>query len=111
MGDGHRLIFIHPDRLPENFPVPDASSSVVFAALPTGIPPQQLQDVLSKLKEVHDFVIANGGRRYLSGWMGMMQASGWEQHWGTKFAHWTKLKDQYDPNHLFQSKLFAETLK
>lgn len=109
MGDGHRLVFINSNHLPENFQIPGAKSVVAFAALPTSVPPPQLKDVLSKLKELHDFVIANGGKRYLSGWLGMMQYADWQKHWDAKFTSWTDQKNKFDPNHLFRSKLFAET--
>ena len=64
-----------------------------------------------KLKDVHDYVLSNGGKRYLSGWMGMMQTDGWKQQWGAKFTNWTAQKDKLDPKHIFQSKLFEETLE
>lgn len=111
IGDGHRLIFINSERLPHHFQIPRSSSIAVFAALPTGIPPAQLQDILPNLKTVHDLTLASGGKRYRSGWMGMMTASDWQQQYGGDFSKWKNEKRQLDPDNLFQSKLFAETLK
>ncbi|MGF1600485.1 MAG: FAD-binding protein [Thermosynechococcaceae cyanobacterium] len=104
-GDGHRVIFLAEQTSPPFFMKPSQLPAVVFAILPTGIPPNHLQSALKHLKTVHDWVIEAGGKRYLSGWLGMMTPVDWQQHYGDQSLAFHDLKRRLDPNHVLRSVL------
>lgn len=104
-GDGHRVMFLAEQNIPHFFMTPSQSPTVAFALLPTGIPQDQLKPTLEVLETVHDWVIQAGGKRYLSGWLGMMTPEDWQCHYGDRYPAFQALKQQLDPNHILRSML------
>lgn len=104
-GDGHRVIFLSEQNIPSFFMMPSQLPAVVFALLPTGIPQTQLQPTLEILRTFHDWVTEAGGKRYLSGWLGMMNPRSWQQHYGDRYSELRAIKQQLDPNHVLRSVL------
>jgi len=105
--DGFRLIFINRKNLPPYFMAPDAEGICMFAILPTGIQQQDLESALDAAKRIHDYAIALGAKRYLSGWLGMLTAQDLKTHFGEKFVKLKELKTNNDPNNIFRS-LFSD---
>jgi cytokinin dehydrogenase len=105
-GDGHRVMLLAKKETPRLFMQPNDSPAVAFAILPTGIPKSQVQSALEALKNLNDLVLQNGGKRYLSGWLGMMNSDNWQQQFGIHYDDWKAVKQQFDPNHILRSVLF-----
>ena len=104
-GDGHRIIFLAEQNNPKFFMTPAESPAVIFALLPTGIPAAQLPATLEILETIHRWVMAAGGKRYLSGWLGMMTPQDWRQHYGAHYGELQRLKQQLDPHGILRSVL------
>jgi cytokinin dehydrogenase len=105
-GDGHRVILIADKQNPAFFMQPDVSPAVAFAVLPTGIPEAMIKPALNALSQVNDLVLSFGGKRYLSGWLGMMTPDLWKLHYGNQYDRWQNIKQLLDPNHVLRSVLF-----
>jgi cytokinin dehydrogenase len=106
IGDGHRVYRVAPRDLPRFFMVPDAPEYACFAVLPTGVPAPFLEDVLKAMRRVHAMCMEAGGKRYLAGWLAMIDAEGWRAHYGDRHEAWLAAKRQFDPRHVLQSALF-----
>lgn len=109
LGDGHKLIFLSKDKLPQYFQVPDDDENALLAIAPVGVPRILLNDTLKALQNVHDMLIDVGGKRYLSGWLGMMDDGGWKKHFGNDYENWIGIKKKLDPENVFNSLLFPGT--
>ncbi len=107
--DGFRLIFINRKNLPPHFMVPNAERICIFAILPTGIQQQDLESALDAAKRIHDYAIALGAKRYLSGWLGMLSTQDLKTHFGENFVKLKELKTNNDPKNIFRS-LFSDKL-
>lgn len=108
LGDGHRLIFVNKKNAPQFFKTPDSDENAVFAILPTGVAPLFVEDTLKVLARVHHMLTEAGGKRYLSGWLKMMDRPAWKNHYGNQFEEWISIKKKLDPTSLFQNKLFGD---
>lgn len=106
IGDGHRVYRVANRDLPRFFMTPDAPEYACFAVLPTGVPAPLLEDVLKAMRRVHAMCMEAGGKRYLAGWLGMIDREGWRAHYGDRHEAWLAAKRQYDPRHILQSALF-----
>lgn len=107
LGDGHRLIFLAPREMPRFFMTPANSEAAIFAVLPTGVAPIFLDDTLKALKAVHQMCMDAGGKRYLAGWLGMMDSAAWRAHYGERYDEWVAAKRKFDPNGVLGSALFG----
>lgn len=105
-GDGHRVMFLADNEAPKFFMRPDESPAVIFAILPVGIPKSLSQPALEVLNKLNDLVLQNGGKRYLSGWLGMMADESWGNQFGVHYDDWLACKQRFDPNHILRSALF-----
>ena len=109
-GDGFRLIYIDKKKLPKFFMVPAGERVCMFAILPTGIMGDDVEDSLLAAVKLHNFAIKLGCKRYLSGWLGMMDKHGMEQHYEGKIEDLVNCKKQLDPSGIFRSH-FSEKYK
>jgi cytokinin dehydrogenase len=105
-GDGHRVMFMADNSIPKLFMRPDEIPAVAFAILPTGIPKSLAQPALEVLDKLNYLILQKGGKRYLSGWLGMMTEDSWKHHFGIHYDDWQSLKQRFDPNHILRSALF-----
>ena len=106
IGDGHRVYRVAPGDLPRYFMTPDGPEYACFAVLPTGVAAPLLDDVLKAMRRVHTLCMEAGGKRYLAGWLAMIDREGWRAHYGDRHEAWLAAKRQYDPRHILQSMLF-----
>ena len=107
LGDMHRLFFVaKPISKNSAFKVPESERVVAFAILPMGVPSYFQAQALEVLTQIHHRLIAAGGKRYMSGWLGMMKPEDWALHYGEDYARLLALKDRFDPRHVLTSALF-----
>ena len=108
-GDGHRLFCVHGAANPKylQLPVGDANTSLVVALLPAGIPESALPIALEFVERATDLVHRNGGKRYLSGWLGRRDEEFWRRHYGSLYDEWAASKRSLDPKHVLTSELFS----
>ena len=116
LGDGHRLMFVAEPTgtstraaLPASLALPEERPIVAFAILPPGLPPALRESHLTALRAAHERLVAGGGKRYLSGWLEMMDDSGWRRHFGSAHQAWEAAKRRFDPAGVFASALFTST--
>ena len=107
--DGFRLIFIDKKNLPPYFMVPPSESICMFAILPTGIMQQDLPVCLRAAEQLHQYALSLGAKRYLSGWLGMMNSDELKNHFDSKAAELMQLKRKMDPGNILRSQ-FSEKL-
>jgi cytokinin dehydrogenase len=105
LGDGHRVALV-AERGPSLFMFPKPGPAVAFSVLPMGVPDAFREDALRALRRVHDLGTGAGGKRYLSGWLGMMDEAGWRAHYGDAFDDWVAAKRRFDPHGTLVSALF-----
>jgi cytokinin dehydrogenase len=105
LGDGHRLALVAASG-PPLFMRPRPDPTMVFSVLPMGVPDALRDDALRALRRVHDLGVGAGGKRYLSGWLGMMDESAWRAHYGDQFDAWVAAKQRFDPTGTLVSTLF-----
>jgi cytokinin dehydrogenase len=85
---------------------PDRTPAAMFALLPMGVPPGLRDEALRAVSAMHDTLIAAGGKRYLSGWFGMMDEAAWRDHYGVRYDEWVTAKHRFDPAGVFTSVAF-----
>lgn len=105
LGDGHRIMpFADLPRPPF---VVQASPAPCFALamLPMGIAPPFLAPVTAALRDLHERLLARGGKRYLSGWLFEPDEAAWRRHFGPQFEAWHARRQQLDPHGLLGSTL------
>lgn len=61
---------------------------------------------MEALTRIHHKLINAGGKRYTSGWLGMMDDAAWAGHFGKDYERWIALKKEYDPSSVLVSALF-----
>jgi FAD/FMN-containing dehydrogenase len=105
--DGFRLIYINKKNLPTYVMVPEAEQLCMLAVLPTGIAQEHLEKCIDAAKTLHEYAKTIHAKRYLSGWVGMMNPQEFKNHYGEKAANLASLKKKMDPGNIFKS-LFAE---
>jgi FAD/FMN-containing dehydrogenase len=105
--DGFRLIYFSKKNLPPYVMIPEAEQLCMFAVLPTGIAEEHLEECFDAAQTLHEYARALHAKRYLSGWVGMMDSQEFKNHYGGKAAQLAALKKKMDPGNLFKS-LFAE---
>jgi FAD/FMN-containing dehydrogenase len=108
LGDGQRVLPIAPIGLPPGIAVPPGDFSC-FAVLLTGVHQALLGDALAAMRDVDAMCRDVGGMRYLSGWLGEMDETRWQAHFGEKYAGWVEAKRRFDPRGIFISRLFPAT--
>ncbi len=109
LGDGQRVLPIASTGLPPGIAAPHGDFSC-FAVLLTGVHQALLGDTLVAMRDVDAMCRDAGGKRYLSGWLGEMDESRWQTHFGDKYAGWVAAKRRLDPRGIFVSRLFPGTV-
>jgi cytokinin dehydrogenase len=106
LGDGHRLLHVDTSMRPPFFAAPAGDRAACFAVLPTGVSDRERGEVLPALARLDRLLREAGGKRYLSGWLGIMDDARWREHLGEAYERWTALKRRFDPGAIFRSALF-----
>lgn len=71
-----------------------------------GLPPALIPGCLDTMQRLDERFLSNGGKRYLSGFLGAdIGEDYWQQHFGNNYSQWLQLKQDYDPNGIFCSLL------
>lgn len=87
--------------------LPNADSICSLMILNPGVPYPLKDSCLQAINELDSFLIAQGGKRYLSGYLGHdISKNYWEKHFGEQYSSWLELKKQYDPIGIFSSVLY-----
>lgn len=69
-----------------------------------GLPTTLTPSCLDAIKNLDAVLLPQGGKRYLSGFLGAEQHPGyWKAHFGERYDEWLELKKNYDPCHIFCS--------
>jgi cytokinin dehydrogenase len=89
---------------------PHRTPAAMFALLPMGVPPGLRDDALHAVSAMHETLIAAGGKRYLSGWFGMMDKDAWRDHYGARYDEWAAAKHRFDPAGVLSSVAFPPRL-
>ncbi|MFA6302422.1 MAG: FAD-binding oxidoreductase [Legionella sp.] len=86
--------------------LPDDDSISEFMILNPGIPSVLKDSALQAVQDLDAFLLDQGGKRYLSGYLGhTVNKEYWQRHFGNHYDQWMTLKEQYDPHHIFNSVL------
>ncbi|MEW5849459.1 MAG: FAD-binding oxidoreductase [Myxococcota bacterium] len=109
LGDGHRLMFVNTRQAPRALALPQAPEVAALAVLPAGLNAAFTEDALRALGAVHHALLQAGGKRYLSGWLGMMDAAAWRQHHGAGWDAWVAARRRWDPAGVLDSVLTRNT--
>lgn len=73
-----------------------------------GLVPALVPFVLETMRRLDDLFLKQGGKRYLSGFLGEnISPQYWAEHFGSKYGAWLSLKQDYDPNEIFCSLLHS----
>jgi hypothetical protein len=54
-------------------------------------------------EDLHQYAMSINAKRYLSGWMGMMNANDFKNHYKGKLSSLSLIKKKMDPNNIFRS--------
>jgi hypothetical protein len=87
--------------------VPDAEQIVFFSVIYPQILPSLIDDTLRAFSAASEMLIAVGGKRYLADWLGEMDQSGWQRHFGARYDDWLAAKHAFDPHDVFHSLLLG----
>ncbi|MBA2651620.1 MAG: FAD-binding oxidoreductase [Tatlockia sp.] len=86
---------------------PEANEVYGLMILNPGINPALLSSCLEVIKALDAKFLKQGGKRYLSGYIGSnLDTSYWQNHFGALYADWIGLKEKYDAQHTLSSFLF-----
>ncbi len=89
------------------FPKNESVSS--FMILNPGVPYPLKDSCLQAIKDLDSRLIEEGGKRYLSGFLGNeLSQNYWSEHFGEHLESWIELKKQYDPSGIFTSMLHQQ---
>jgi hypothetical protein len=83
---------------------PDQPEFASVMILNPGVPPALVPGCLEVIREMDQRFLPQGGKRYLSGFLGSDSSSEyWAAHFGPNYKAWSDLKRRYDPNGIFCS--------
>lgn len=106
LGEIPRVLFLERRGLPRIFMVPDAAELAVLALTPVGVPPHLHDDVLDVMRSIHALIVEAGGKRYLSGWTGMMGSDEVREHYGDRLLPWLEACRSLDPRQILGGSMF-----
>jgi cytokinin dehydrogenase len=109
LGDGPRIFFLNRAGAPPFLSMPDSAEVLCCALLPAVIPPHMLSDTLGAFRTIHERMVAAGAKRFLSGWITMMDDAALDAHFGDRAAAWHAARRQLDPGGLLDAPLTAPT--
>ena len=85
---------------------PESDSVCSLMILNPGVPEPLKDSCLQVIADLDAFLIGQGGKRYLSGYMGTdLPESYWANHFGDQYGLWVGLKQRFDPQDVFSSVL------
>jgi hypothetical protein len=88
---------------------PKSEAVCTIMVLNPGLPELLRAKSLEMVAYLDAFFMPFGGKRYLSGYLGEnIQEEYWKAHFGEHYDSWIKLKQVYDPAHIFCSNLFKK---
>lgn len=86
--------------------LPEEGSICSVMILNPGVPPLLKDSCLQAIKDLDACFIEQGGKRYLSGFLGYdLPSDYWSKHFGEQHDLWVNLKKQFDPEGIFSSRL------
>ncbi|WP_332247991.1 hypothetical protein [Legionella tunisiensis] len=86
--------------------LPEAKDICALMILNPGVNPALLPSCLQTITTLDELFLQQGGKRYLSGYLGQKLASNyWQTHFGPVYSDWLRLKKEYDPRHILTSSL------
>lgn len=89
------------------FKMPDEVPFFGVMILTPGVISALLPSCLATIDALDKRFLKAGGKRYLSGYLGQgLPNEYWEKHYGADYERWMRLKQEYDPNRVFQSSLY-----
>ncbi|MBS0539029.1 MAG: FAD-binding protein [Proteobacteria bacterium] len=92
-------------RQPTGFLIaPSQAEFFSVMILNPGVPRALVPGCLESIREMDERLLAKGGKRYLSGFLGPdLSADYWMAHFGSDYTKWSTLKSRYDPKGIFCS--------
>ncbi|KTD04368.1 FAD-binding protein [Legionella feeleii] len=86
--------------------LPDSKDICALMILNPGVNPVLLPSCLQAMTILDEHFLQQGGKRYLSGYLGQKLAKNyWQTHFGPAYGDWLQLKKKYDPRHILTSSL------
>lgn len=89
--------------------LPKGQDIFALMILNPGLPKALIPSCLETIKHLDALFLPQGGKRYLSGYLGdNPDKKFWQNHFEERYDDWVKLKEQYDPQNIFCSVLHPE---
>ena len=86
--------------------LPKVKDIFAFMILNPGLPKPLIPSCLETIKNLDAFFLPQGGKRYLSGYLGdFLDREFWQNHFAEQYSDWVQLKQLYDPQNIFCSAL------
>jgi len=85
------------------FMLPETKEVYELMILNPGINPVLVPGCLKVIAELDAKFLKQGGKRYLSGYVGTPDKKYWQTHFGNFYADWVDLKKKYDPKKVLAS--------
>ncbi|STX51237.1 cytokinin oxidase [Legionella busanensis] len=86
--------------------LPEGEDVFAMMILNPGIPASLVPSCLDAIDNLDKRFLPQGGKRYLSGYLGReVDKYYWQRHFDKRYDEWVSLKRQFDPQCLFQSML------
>ncbi|HHF7372895.1 FAD-binding protein [Legionella bozemanae] len=107
----HYATVVHLARIASHTPVgflqlPKDKDIFAFMILNPGLPKALIPSCLETIKQLDALFLPQGGKRYLSGYLGdSSDIKFWQNHFEERYTDWLKLKELYDPQNIFCSVL------
>lgn len=107
----HYATVVHLARIASNTSVgflqlPKDKDIFALMILNPGLPKALIPSCLETIKQLDALFLSQGGKRYLSGYLGeSTDKKFWQNHFEEHYTDWHKLKELYDPKNIFCSVL------
>lgn len=91
---------------PKYFMLPEEAPVFAFNILTPGVMPHQSQDCQESIRWLNRLFLNQGGKRYVSGWLGKgVGDEFWQSHYSEAYQEKKEMKARFDPNGIFCSSL------
>ncbi|VEB32795.1 FAD-binding protein [Legionella cherrii] len=110
----HYATVVHVARIASHSPtgflqLPKGKDIFALMILNPGLPKALIPSCLEAIKYLDALFLPQGGKRYLSGYLGdAPDKHFWQHHFEERYDDWVQLKEQYDPQNIFCSVLHPE---
>ncbi len=107
----HYATVVHLARVTPHTPagflqLPKDKDIFALMILNPGLPKALIPSCLEAIKHLDALFLPEGGKRYLSGYLGdAPDKKFWQNHFAERYADWIELKERYDPQNIFCSVL------